>query len=90
MKRRREATISGITEIRLRVIHAPRRVVLDTDSTEIKVHSHQEQSAYNGHFAWICYHPLLLLSRRRLSGDEAASGQCAQRRRLGGFAVTRD
>jgi hypothetical protein len=36
-------------------IAAPRRVVLDLDSTEIRVHGQQEQSAYNGHFASTCY-----------------------------------
>ena len=42
---------------------APRRVVLDMDSTEIPVYGEQEQSAYNGHFESSCYHPLLLFSR---------------------------
>jgi len=41
-------------------IASRRRVVLDMDSTEIRVHGRQEQSAYNGHFESICYHPLLL------------------------------
>ena len=40
-----------------------RRVVLDMDSTEIRVHGQQEQSAYNGHFGSTCYHPLLLFNR---------------------------
>jgi hypothetical protein len=34
--------------------------VLDTDSTEVPVYGQQEQSAYNGHFESILYHPLLL------------------------------
>ncbi len=42
---------------------APRRVVLDIDSTEIPVYGQQEQSAYNGHFESTCYHPLLLFNR---------------------------
>ena len=33
------------------------------DSTEIPVYGQQEQSAYNGHFESICYHPLLLFNR---------------------------
>jgi DDE family transposase len=37
----------------------PQRVALDMDSTEIQLYSQQEQSAYNGHFESICYHPLL-------------------------------
>ena len=42
---------------------APRRVVLDIDSTEIPVYGQQEQSGYNGHFEAPCYHPLLLFNR---------------------------
>ena len=47
---------------RAEVIDSPRRVVLDMDSTEIPVYGQQEQSAYNGHFASTCYHPLLLFN----------------------------
>ena len=46
-----------------KLMDAPRRVVLDMDSTEIPVYGEQEQSAYNGHFESSCYHPLLLFSR---------------------------
>ena len=42
---------------------SPQRVVLDIDSTEIPVYGHQEQSAYNGHYESICYHPLLLFDQ---------------------------
>jgi hypothetical protein len=45
---------------RVEDITSPRRVVLDMDSTEVRVHGRQEQSAYNGHFKSTCYHPLLL------------------------------
>ena len=31
-------------------IASPRRVVLDMDSTEVRVHGRQEHSAYNRHF----------------------------------------
>jgi len=44
-------------------VDTPQRVVLDLDSTEIPVYGRQEQSAYNGHFASTCYHPLLLFNR---------------------------
>ena len=44
-------------------IDSPRRVVLDMDSTEVRVHGQQEESAYNGHFESTCYHPLLLFNR---------------------------
>lgn len=43
-------------------IDSRRRVVLDMDSTEVRVYGHQEQSAYNGHFESTCYHPLLLFN----------------------------
>ncbi len=36
------------------------------DSTESPVHGQQEDSAYNGHFGSVCYHPLLLFNS---SGD---------------------
>ena len=38
------------------------RVVLDMDSSESPVHGQQEGSAYNGHFASVCYHPLFLFN----------------------------
>src|SRR5437016_12764360 len=38
----------------------PRRVILDIDSSESPVHGAQEQSAYNGHFESVCYHPLFV------------------------------
>ena len=43
---------------------APRadRIVLDMDSSESPVHGAQEGSAYNGHFASVCYHPLFLFT----------------------------
>jgi len=44
-------------------VDTPQRVVLDLDSTEIPVYGQPEQSAYNGHFASTCYHPLLLFNR---------------------------
>ncbi len=43
-------------------VEARQRVVLDFDNTEIPVYGEQEQSAYNGHFEFVCYHPLLLFN----------------------------
>jgi Transposase DDE domain group 1 len=48
---------------RAETIDPARRIVLDMDSTEIPVYGQQEQSAYNGHFESMCYHPLLLFNR---------------------------
>ena len=38
------------------------RIVLDMDSSESPVHGQQAGSAYNGHFASVCYHPLFLFT----------------------------
>src|SRR3989442_734660 len=38
------------------------RVTLDIDSSESPVHGTQEQSAYNGHFESVCYHPLFVFN----------------------------
>ena len=38
------------------------RIVLDMDSSESPVHGAQEGSAYNGHFASVCDHPLFLFT----------------------------
>ena len=38
------------------------RVILDIDSSESPVHGAQEQSAYNGHFESVCYHPLFVFN----------------------------
>src|SRR5438309_9663899 len=40
-----------------------RRVILDIDSSESPVHGAQEQSAYNGHFESVCYHPLFVFNQ---------------------------
>jgi hypothetical protein len=39
-----------------------RRVTLDIDSSESPVHGAQQQSAYNGHFDSVCYHPLFVFN----------------------------
>jgi Transposase DDE domain group 1 len=39
-----------------------RRVTLDIDSSESPVQRAQEQSAYNGHFESVCYHPLFVFN----------------------------
>jgi Transposase DDE domain group 1 len=64
-----EENLAGLAAInreligRAETIDAPKRVVLDMDSTEIPVSGRQENSAYNGHFESTCYHPLLLFNR---------------------------
>src|SRR5204862_7023466 len=38
------------------------QVTLDIDSSESPVHGTQEQSAYNGHFESVCYHPVFVFN----------------------------
>ena len=58
----------GLTRLNADLVQHPatrsslRRVVLDIDSSESPVHGMQEQSAYNGHFESLCYHPLFVFS----------------------------
>jgi len=42
---------------------APKRIVLDVDSSESPTYGEQEGSAYNGHFACTCYHPLFVFNQ---------------------------
>jgi hypothetical protein len=41
----------------------PKTVVLDMDSSESPTYGEQEGSAYNGHFACTCYHPLFVFNQ---------------------------
>jgi hypothetical protein len=58
-----EANLVGLMAVNRDVIGHPEtldrsdRVVLEIDSSESPVHGQQEGSAYNGHFASVCYHP---------------------------------
>jgi Transposase DDE domain group 1 len=92
-----EENLAGLTALNRELvakaedIASPRRVVLDMDSTEVRVNGRQEQSAYNGHFESTCYHPLLLFNREgRLPGRQGAPRQTPQRRRLRGITAARD
>jgi hypothetical protein len=40
-----------------------RRLILDIDRSESPVHGAQEQTAYNGHFESVCYHPLFVFNQ---------------------------
>ena len=63
-----EENLAGLAEInraliaKAETIDSSLGVVLDMDSTEIPVCGQQEQSAYNGHFEFMCYHPLLVFN----------------------------
>jgi Transposase DDE domain group 1 len=41
----------------------PKRIVLDMDSSGSPTYGEQEGSAYNGHFACTCYHPLFVFNQ---------------------------
>jgi hypothetical protein len=49
---------------RVEGVGSPHRAVLDMDSSESSVYGGQEQSAYNGYFESVCYHPLFLFDRQ--------------------------
>jgi len=53
------------------------RLILDIDSSESPVHGAQEQSAYNGHFESVCYHPLFIFNQ---DGDCLAATLPARQR----------
>ncbi len=63
-----EHNYQGLTRLNTELVQHPatrspsRRVVLDIDSSESPVHGAQEQSAYNGHFESVCYHPLFVFN----------------------------
>src|SRR5438552_3651330 len=59
---------------------ANQRVTLDIDSSESPVHGAQEQSAYNGHFESVCYHPLFVFNQ---DGDCLAAAPAGQRPQCG-------
>ena len=64
----REENLTGLATLNRELVAqaegvgSPHRVVLDMDSSEIPVYGEQEQSAYNGYFASVCYHPLFLFN----------------------------
>jgi len=63
-----ERNYHGLTRLSADLVQHPatrprsRRVILDIDSSESPVHGTQEQSAYNGHFESVCYHPLFVFN----------------------------
>jgi hypothetical protein len=62
----REENLLGLMAVNREVVtqadEGADRVVLDMDSSESPVHGQQERSAYNGHFASVCYQPLFLFN----------------------------
>ena len=64
----REENMTGLARLNRELVAqaegvgSPHRVVLDLDSSESPVYGEQEQSAYNGYFRSVCYHPLFLFN----------------------------
>jgi hypothetical protein len=48
---------------KVRQRRTPKTIVLDMDSSESPTYGEQEGSAYNGHFACTCYHPLFVFNQ---------------------------
>jgi hypothetical protein len=55
--------LSGQWIDRVHARHPPKAIVLDMDSSVSPIHGDQEGSAYNGHFACTCYHPLFVFNQ---------------------------
>ena len=64
-----EANLAALTDLSgawIDRVHARRpqtTIVLDMDSSVSETHGAQEGSAYNGHFACTCYHPLFVFNQ---------------------------
>jgi Transposase DDE domain group 1 len=64
-----EANLAALTDLSgawIDRVHACRpqtTIVLDMDSSVSETHGAQEGSAYNGHFACTCYHPLFVFNQ---------------------------
>ena len=57
------ADLSGQWIDKVRRRRTPKIVILDMDSSESPTYGEQEGSAYNGHFACTCYHPLFVFNQ---------------------------
>jgi len=57
------ANLSGKWIDKVQRLRKRPNLILDIDSSESPVHGSQEGSAYNGHFAKTCYHPLFVFNQ---------------------------
>jgi DDE family transposase len=57
------ADLSGQWIEKVRRRQGPKTIILDMDSSESPTYGEQEGSAYNGHFACTCYHPLFVFNQ---------------------------
>ena len=64
-----EANLAALTDLsgawidRVHRRRPPDGIILDLDSSESPTHGQQEGSAWNGHFACTCYHPLFVFNQ---------------------------
>ena len=86
------AALTGLSGQWIDCVHgrrSPRSIVLDMDSSVSPTHGDQEGTAYNGHFACTCYHPLFVFNQfGDLERFCAAPGQRPFGGRLEGRART--
>jgi hypothetical protein len=65
----RQANLAALTDLSGRWIdaarsrHPAKTIVLDMDSSVSPTYGEQEGTAYNGHFAFTCYHPLFVFNQ---------------------------
>jgi len=57
------ASLSGHWIDRVHSRHPPKGIILDMDSSVSPTYGDQEGTAYNGHFACTCYHPLFVFNQ---------------------------
>src|SRR6201981_3567198 len=57
------ADLSGQWIDKVHARRPPRGIVLDMDSSVSPTHGEQEMSAWNGHYACTCYHPLVVFNQ---------------------------
>jgi hypothetical protein len=58
--------LAGLSGAWIDPVHARKpqtSIVLDMDSSVTEIHGAQEGTAYNGHFACMCYHPLFVFNQ---------------------------
>ena len=55
--------LSGEWVDRIHQHRSPKMIILDMDSSDSPTHGNREDSAYNGHFGYTCYHPLFCFNQ---------------------------
>jgi len=82
------ADLSGVWIDRVHGRKPPKIVVLDMDSSVSPTYGEQEGTAYNGHFACTCYHPLFVFKQFGDLERGATRARATCTRRTGGRACS--